>query len=234
MKKTGIFLLCAFLFSSCSMTLDQVFLIPTQTPTPASTNTITPTDVPTFTATIATSTYTVTPTLSGQRTVTPTLDFTPTVSSFTPLALFTPNTSTPPVEMKGFVNVFTSKTEFFKAGVCEPTSVKFTAQVANPEGTAFVVLFVRFKSKLTGATSAWTSITMQSLVAGTFVHDLTSGEMKAVDSFPNGWVQYQFVATDSNSHEIGRTGIVSESLTLLECHPTPTPFISLTPTVIKP
>jgi len=136
--------------------------------------------------------------------------------------------------MVGFVTVFTSKTEFYKAGVCQPTSVKFTAQVSNAAATAFVVLFVRFKSKQTGATSDWTSITIKTIGAGTYVHDLVAEEMKSVDSFNDSWVQYQFVATDSKLHEIGRTDIVSESLSVLQCIPTPTASPLASPTQLVP
>ena len=74
------------------------------------------------------------------------------------------------------------------------------------------MLFVRFKSKLTGTTSKWTSIPMekQTMGAGTFTHDLVPLEMKAVDSFENAWVQYQIVSTDINSKQVGKTDIFSE------------------------
>jgi len=93
---------------------------------------------------------------------------------------------------------------------------------------------VRFKSSQSGATSDWTSITMQNIGVGTFSHDLIPSEMKAVDSFENAWVQYQLVATDVNSNKVGKTGIFDERLTLLECVSTPTPTASITPTVLIP
>lgn len=234
MNRIAAFLVCWILLSSCSMTMEQVFLIPTQTSAPTATNTIVPTENPTITATIPTPTFTITPTLAGQRTDTPTPDFTPTLPSVPPLVLFTPNTATPKVGMKGFVTAFTSGKEFFKDGICEPTRVKFTAQAANPTGTAFVQLFVRFKSKQTGATSEWTSIKMNNMGAGTFVYDLTAVEMKGEDSFRNSWVQYQFVATDSRINEIGRTDIFGDTLSVLECVPTPVPLESPTPTATMP
>ena len=107
--------------------------------------------------------------------------------------------------------------------------------MADPANTAFVLLFVRFKSKQTGATSEWTnSIAMQSIGVGTFEHDLIPSEMKAVDLFENAWVQYQLVATDAHSNKLGKTDIFSEKLTLLECVPTPVPTASVTPTVLVP
>jgi len=112
--------------------------------------------------------------------------------------------------------------------------VKFTAQAIDTVNTAYVVLFVRFKSKQSDVSSGWTSIKMDTIGAGTFVHDLTAEEMKGGVSFQDPWVQYQFVATKANTREIGRTDIFSERLSLLECKPTPTPVLSPTPTVLKP
>jgi len=229
-----LFLFCGILLSSCSMTVEQIFLLPVDTATPVATSTLTSTDVPSSTPTIPTPTFTLTPTLAGQRTQTPTPDYTPTPGTITPLALFTPNTPTSAVKMRGFVTAFTSEKEFFRAGECVPTTVKFTAQVANPAATAFVQLFLRFKSRQSGATSEWTSITMQSIGGGTFIHDLKAEEMKGVDFFRNSWVQYQFVATDSGINEIGRTDIFDERLRLLECIPTPVPSESAVPSAPSP
>jgi hypothetical protein len=231
MKKTSILLLWALLTSSCSV--EQLFLIPTTTPTASATSTVTPTDVPSLTPTIATSTFTITPTLVGYKTETSTPEFTPT-STETPTVPPVLTTATPTVDMNGFVAVFTSHAEFFKKGICQPVSVKFTAQAANASGTAFVVLFVRFKSKVTGANSEWTSITMQNMGAGTFNHHLLAEDMKGVDSFRNSWVQYQLVATDSTTKVLGRTGIFNEKLTVLDCVPTPTPLISPTASTPTP
>jgi hypothetical protein len=233
MKKVLVVLLMTALLSSCSMTAEELFLIPTSTLPPTRIPSNTPTDMPTFTPTVPTLTYTPTPTLFGLKspTVTPQESSTPT--AFTPFNLITPDTMTPSVVMEGFVAVFTSADEFYKKG-CEPGLVKFTAQVAKPIDVNFVVLFVRFKSKQTGNTSEWTSIGMQSMGAGTFSHDLLPDEMKGVDSFKNAWVEYQLVATNIDARELGRTAIFSEKLTLLNCVPTPSPTIQPTATVLKP
>jgi hypothetical protein len=137
--------------------------------------------------------------------------------------------------MPGFLSISVSDEQFYKGKDCLPTSVKFTVQVADPANTAFVLLFVRFKSKQTGTTSEWTnSIAMESIGVGTFSHDLVPSEMKAVDLFENAWVQYQLVATDAHSNKLGKTDIFSEKLSLLECVPTPVPTASITPTVLVP
>lgn len=236
MKKIIVFLLCTILFSSCSITPGQFLSAQPATfsPVPVFVNN-TSTEIPSPTLTVPTPTYTVTPTLVGLKTVTRTPNFTPTLVTETPLFLITPNTATPSVQMEGFVSVVVSGTAFYKTAGCEPISVKFTAQAGDPVNVAFVVLFVRFKSKQSGATSEWTSIPTQNLGAGTFTHDLISEEMKGVDAFKNAWIQYQFVATNAKTREIGRTAIFSESLTLLDCEPpTPTPSLIPTPTLLKP
>ena len=85
--------------------------------------------------------------------------------------------------MKGFLAVNVSEKEFYKSGVCLPTTVKFTAQVSDIGSTAYVVLFVRFKSRQSDVASEWTSIKMDTIGAGTYVHDLTAEEMKGGVSF---------------------------------------------------
>jgi hypothetical protein len=228
MKKIFSHLVLAALSFACSVSS----LLATPTPAPTFTNT--PTTAPSSTPTIPTSTFTNTPTLVGVKTRTPTPEFTSTAAFATPVILVTPNTPTPSPQMKGFISVNVSAKEFYKAGECLPTSVKFTAQAIDTVATAHVVLFVRFKSKQSDVTSEWTSIKMETIGAGTFVHDLTAEEMKGGLTFQNPWIQYQFVATQANTRELGRTDIFSERLTLLECRPTPTPTLSPTPTVLKP
>jgi hypothetical protein len=241
MKKISVLLIFAVLLSACSMTVGEFLGIPpTSTAVPIFTITNIPTDAPTFTPTVPTPTFTTTPTLVGLKTKTSTPDFTPTQLLLTPLGVtllpsVTPISLVTQVPMPGFVSISVSDEQFYKGKQCLPVSVKFTAQVADPANTAFVLLFVRFKSKQTGTTSEWTdSIAMQSIGVGTFAHDLIPSEMKAVDLFENAWVQYQLVATDANSNKLGKTDIFSERLTLLECVITPTPTASITPTVLVP
>lgn len=239
MRKIPILLVFVLLLSACSMTVNEFLGIPS-TPTVApATNT--PTDVPTFTPTVPSPTFTVTPTMIGQKKNTATPEFTPTPLTLTPLGVTqlpssTPIELAPQVAMPGFVSVTVSDEAFYKGVACLPTSVKFVAQVAKPDEVAFVLLFVRFKSKQSGVTSEWAdSIAMESLGAGTYAHDLVTQEMKAVDSFENAWVQYQIVATDSNSKQVGKTDIFSERLTLLECVPTTIPpTASASPTALVP
>lgn len=237
MKKIPILLIFAVLLSACSMSVNEFFgFTPTATTVPTSTITSTPTDVPTFTPTVPTPTFTATPTMVGLMAKTSTPAFTPTQLVLTPLITLQPS-ATPlvivsQVPMKGFVKISVSGKEFYKGKVCQPVSVKFSVQVADPSSVSFVVLFVRFKSKQSGATSEWTSIPMQGTdVPGAFTHELLPLEMKSLDSFENAWVQYQIVSTDANSKQVGRSDIFSERLTLLECDPATFLTVSITPTV---
>ncbi len=225
MKNIYIFLILAILSSSCSLTAEQIFLIPVDTSTPAPTPTNTYTPVPTSTPLTPTLTFTMTPTLAGLKTATSTQATTPTVAKTeTPLPTIALNTSTPTVQMVGFVSVLVSQNEFYKGIKCQPASVKFTVQVADPNAVAYVALFVRFKSRNSGSVSDWTSLTMQPIGAGTFAHELFSDEMKGDTLFRNPWVEYQLVAVTANAREIGRTEIIKENLSMLDCDPTPTPL----------
>ncbi len=238
MKKIPTLLLFVLLLSACSTTVDQILGRPPATPVPLSTST--PTLAPTLTPTVPSPTFTASPT----KIIQPKKDITP-ISSPTPLLLTQPgviplSSSSPvalatQVKMVGFVSVTVSDSEFYKGTECQPISTKITAQVSDVPGTAFVVLFVRFKSKQTGATSEWTSIGMQPAgIPGFYSHELFPQEMKAMESFKNAWVQYQVVSTDAKAREIGRTGIFGERLALLDCVMAATPTASMTPTVLVP
>jgi hypothetical protein len=228
MKKKYFLLLYAVLISSCSF-------LSTVPPTVGPIFTSSPTNVPTSTPTVPTPTFTLTPSLVAlnTKTSTPDFTFTPTLLMDTPSPTMTALVLVTNVPIPGFVNISVSDKEFYKGKKCLPNSVKFNVQVANPAGTSYVVLFVRFKSKVGDIASRWTSITMQPIGAGTYQYELTSDVMKAVDLFENAWVQYQLVATDADSVEVGHTDIFSEKLTLLECVPTltPSPLLSPSPTV---
>jgi hypothetical protein len=229
MKKISLTLILAVLISACS--LEQIFLIPVPTGTPAPTSTITYTPIPTATPVTPTLTFTMTPTLSGVNppTATPQDTVTPVIS-VTPLALITPLTATPTVQMEGFLSVLVSPTEFYKGTNCVPSSVRFTAQVVDAADVKYVLLFVRFKSLRAERASKWTSISMQTIGAGTYVHDLYSDEMLEDAYFQTSWVEYQLVATTTSGKEVGRTDIFKEKITMLACVPTPT----LTPATVRP
>ena len=125
--------------------------------------------------------------------------------------------------MEGFLFINISLTEIYKAGECEPQMVRITAQVQDIGNTAFVSLFVRFKSLTAERASKWTRIYMETIGAGTYLHDLTTAEMKEDAYFQTSWIEYQIVASTQAGKEIGRTDIFKEKIKMLACVPTITP-----------
>lgn len=213
--------LCAVLLSACSLGLFFGDSIASPSP-PADTHT----PLPSPTSIAATRTFTPTPTMIGHRSPTLELSATPLPPTDTaaPVPQITRTTPTPTIQMKGFISVSVSPLQIYKSGGCIPSSAKFVAQVTDPIRTGYVQLFVRFKSRQSGNTSKWTSIPMQSVGAGTFIHELTTDQMIGENLFRASWVQYQLVAVTPSGREIGRTGVFGEHLLALECSPeTPTP-----------
>ena len=223
MKKIFISLVSASVTLSCAL---QMFA-PNATPTPAATSTNTSTPQPTFTPVTPSLTFTFTPTLIGARTATATLQVTSiAVDTMTPFSLFTftPNTPTEIFNMQGFVFVNISGTEFYRGRKCQPAFVKITAQ-AGLADTAHVLLFARFKSLKSETASKWTSIEMETIGGGTYIHDLYTDQMQEDEIFfQSAWVEYQIVATNSAGTKIGRTDIFKEKVKMLVCVP-PTPTI---------
>jgi hypothetical protein len=223
MKKIYIVLFCAVLSSACSVSGLSLGLGATPTPSLTSTNTYTP--IPTATPVTPTLTFTLTPTLVGLKSPTPTPEdtATPVVSDTPPVVFITPNTATPTTQMEGFISVIASGSELYKGRVCNPSSVKFTVQVLDQNRTKYVLLFVRFRGINSGNASEWTSISIQTIGAGTYVHELYADEIKNEPFYMTAWIDYQFVATTSDATEIGRTAIYKERLKMLPCTATPTP-----------
>jgi len=223
----SIAVLTGVLLVSCAAPLDPLsnFLVTATAPLASSpAPLLTATDTPMLTPTRPTPTFTPTPTLIGAKTGT----FTQTVTQTAATQADSTATGTPRLiptaEMEGFNLITLSASEFY-VGECEPSEVKFTAQVSEPAQVAHVDLFVRFKSITTGVTGPWTSISMDDLGAGTFTHTLVPEEMKALSSYENPWVQYQLVATSRAIREVGRTQIFDELLRLKSCDlltPSPT------------
>ncbi len=220
MKKLALILLCVSLTACSSLPVQEItnfFAAPTNTPALPPAPEVTSTNTATVTPTQPTPTFTSTPTLIGEKSKTPTDAVTTTPGVSLPVITATPSAlAIPSQDIKGFNMITLSVNEFFIGG-CEPAEVKFIAQVAQSTVVAFVVLFVRLKSAASGVTSEWTSLQMDNVGAGTFTHTLIPNEMKAVGSFEDPWVQYQLVATDANTRQVGRTQIFDEALRLKSC-----------------
>jgi hypothetical protein len=219
MKKIIPILLVIFL-SSCS--LGPLSLAPTPTPAPTQTMTFTP--PPTATPVLPTQTFTLTPTLVGIKSPTPTpVDTATTEATATSfLPTLPPPATLSSVKMDGFVFVTSSLNEIYKSKGCEPSITRITAQVASMDRVGYVLLFARFKSLKAERASKWTTIPMSSFGAGTFIHDLSSDQMREDAYFETSWIEYQIVSTTQAGTEIGRTDIFKERLKMLPCVIEPT------------
>lgn len=227
MKRVGIIILVAISLAACSITPEQILFLPTRPPTLPPTEFMTPTITPSYTPVPPTPTFTLTPTLIGFKTATNTETSTPIPPTNT---AGTPFTRTPIMALDGFASVKVSTAQFYVSG-CSPATVTFNVQMSNWEVT-FVELSTRFKSKTSGITGPWTSRGMQSLGNGMYSYELFPQEIKGFGNYENAWVQYQFVSTNGDGKQLGRTPVFAEALTLVttpvECTatpdaPTPTP-----------
>lgn len=186
-----------------------------ETPTPMSTSTHTP-DVP--------PTYTFTPTLIGARPTDPptetpvptdmVLFITPPTATFIPLVPSTTPTSV--LEGSGFLS-FEQSTDLFYWGACEPHAVSLTVQTADPAHVASVVLFLKYRNRETGADTGWNQgLSMDSVGGGTYTLVLEGQELGMYNDQPT-WLMFQIVATDVNTHEIARSPVFADYLTLSKC-----------------
>jgi hypothetical protein len=223
MKRFLPIFLILFLLSACFPGQDA--------PPPQPTPTGTATPLSTSTPVSPTPTFTPTPTLVGfiAPTATPEDTATP-IASVTPLGMLTPPTPTPTIQMDGFLTISYSTPSFYKGSLCNPSTVSFRVQVADPAEVSEVRFFTRFKSMTAERYGKWTNLGMESFGSGTFLFDLSSDKIFEEQYFTTAWVQYQLVAITSSGKEVGRTEVFTENLTMLECTPAPT----WTPATVKP
>jgi hypothetical protein len=217
MRKLLPIVLLSVVVSAC--TLEQVFMLPEPASTPAAARTDTPAPPPTLTPVLSTPTFTATPTLVGfeaspiaEEEETPA----PVVTPLDSIILLTP---TPTVQMDGFLFIRVSHASFYKGADCQPSSVSFTVQVADPARVRHVLLFVRFRSMTSERTGKWTNLPMTTIGAGTYIHELVSDQVLDEQFFQTAWVEYQLVATTAAAKEVGRTDIFKERLTMTPCAP---------------
>jgi len=230
MKKISLISALALMLLACSVSDLSNILSPLDTPTPrpSATNTVyvTSTDIPTITPTLPTPTFTETPTLvGGGFTATPAL--TSISLTETPAVTGSPIDTTSTSIIGGFSFLtppgvgFTSvkiSGNLLKWGGCEPSSITFTAQVADPSKVASVTLWIRLKNPTTGESTKWESgAIMNGDKTGNYTYALTPKNISHYDEFPNGWLQYQIVAVDAYFDRIGYTQQYLNNITIAPC-----------------
>jgi hypothetical protein len=223
MKKFALISALILMLSACSLpgasNILSSLATPTQLPSATNTTYIAASDTPTLTATLSTPTFTGTPTLMGGGfTATPTL--TATSATETPNLTESPM-DTPTVIIgtplgKGFTAVNISG-NVLHWGACD-SSIIFTAHVADPTNEVAVLLFLRLSSPTTGELTKWEAgAIMTGDNTGMFTYTVTPKNVSHIDEYPNGFLQYQFVALDVHLNHVGYTQPYLNSIAVSRC-----------------
>lgn len=227
MKKTMILLL-GLIVSGCSA-LPPDWTAQFYTPTsPPPMKAVTATITPSVTPTRPTPTFTFTPTLIGQRidpsnvAATPTIDLSAAPLQVMPaLTLETPTAAGSPPSAEqpgGFSSVFISVRTIHHGDCDLPKETVITATVQKPKDVTSALAFFRIVNKQTLGYTEWTpAMAMESKGGGTYLITLNGTDLPHYKEFSDVWIAYQFVAVNARGNPVGRTSIVTDSMTLMEC-----------------
>lgn len=233
MKKLTFHLLLAMILSGCA--LPGGLLSPPAAPTASGpTSTAEPSATASLTPTVPTPTYTPTPTLLGGPPATKTPLATATqVETETPTPgpeeSETPEGTPTFVQLVqggvpgGFVSVLLSSPSVYwgeKTGEpeCPNSSVAVVVQAGQSSRVDKVSIFLRFKSKQSGVTSAWSSgYVMENRGGGTFAYTIEPEKISGYDYYPDAWIQMQFVSTNAAFAILDRSPVYGETLGVKAC-----------------
>jgi hypothetical protein len=222
MRKIGlmIFILSLLVVACSSTTLFPAASTPlppaTAVPLPTETPPIASAPMPSITPTETQPTFTTTPTFMETATVAPT-NTTVSLTTVQPTSTSTSQIQPTP-QGPVFESVMTSGTQIYWGHSCTANSVTFTAQVASGFDVASVYLSIRLQSKIRILPAPWNiPITMHNDGLGTFTYDLAARGITHFDEFQLAWVQYQLIAENSQNHEVGRTQVYPNNLTITQC-----------------
>ena len=117
-----------------------------------------------------------------------------------------------------FQSVTVSSNQLNWDNTCETIPVTFTAQTQIGFNVTEVLLFLRLQNQAGTDTTFWNkAITMHSAGLGAFTYDITPDKINHYLDFNTAWIQYQLVAYNAQLHEVGRTQIYENTLTLTRC-----------------
>jgi len=230
MKKIALISALVLTLLGCSVSDVSKFLprvtAPTHLPPATNTVSVSPSDTPTITATLPTPTFTGTPTLiGGGFTSTPTMTVPPPTETPAATESSANDTATPDIAESssatpvgvGFTSVKISGNVLHWGG-CEPSSITFTAHVADPANETAVLLFYRLDNPTTGEmTKMGGGALMNGDSSGIFTYTLTAKNVTHYEDFPGAWLQFQFVATNGSLRHLGYTQIYLNSITISPC-----------------
>jgi hypothetical protein len=223
MKKYCFILLLSLLLSACT----YPNLIPSTATIPQAPVLVAsqvPASTPTFivTPTLATATFTETPTLiylfptqaiTVEDVSTETLS--PIITS-TPIITDTPPFQTIPKDSL-FTTILISGGSIFW-GVCEPSSIKITAHITNLANIRVVTIWLRLANKTTGDTTDWGGgAIMNDEGQGNFTYTLTAKSFSHYREYISAWGQYQLVASDIHLQRVGASAQYLNNITVAPC-----------------
>jgi len=229
MKKNFILSLFAIGLLACS-SLDLVAFVLTPTKAPSSPPPVatSQTQVPAITGTQPTPTFTYTPTLIGQKpsvtaTVPPKITVTGTLPS-TDAPEATPTLEGYLIklpESSGFFSILISTPIIYYGGCALPKETRLGVRVSDPGQVKYVSFFIRLRSKSSGNDSGWDGGTvMQPVSDGLYNLTLNADDLHGDEVYKyynDSWIEFQLVATDSRTIEVGRTEKIVDQLSLSPC-----------------
>jgi hypothetical protein len=145
----------------------------------------------------------------------------PPTASPTALPTHTPTTSPTPSQTATAGHVISDPTRssdlvYYNNSGCGPTELTLSIIVSDPQAYS-VFLFVRLKEKTSDAKTDWNSgIPMIPQGGGKFQVTLSTEKIPGYTSYAEAWLQYQFVATDSQQNNLARSTVYAD-ITLSKC-----------------
>jgi hypothetical protein len=98
---------------------------------------------------------------------------------------------------------------FYRGVSCGPKQLTIDILMGDPEAYS-VVVFYRLKDQSSQSTTEWNSAAMSPVGDGYFRYVLSIESMPDFSSFPQAFLQLQFVATDQGGQELARTDVFSD------------------------
>ena len=235
MKKITILSL-ALMFALSACSLDEVVALlvtPTSPPLPSRTlaETATPTvfQTPSNTPTITpVPSFTTTPTLSGSGSNDSVSSDSPTAESLPTLYVVPTATSAPQTNLFGGQNSIvvsmSVSNDVLYWGYCDAQKyVDFEVRLANNLRVTNVLLFMRLVDKGGNQSTAWGGGAIMKEAGGSsYTYRVRPENIAYYEEFKDAWIQYQVVAATYGLKSLGRSPVVTESLSLRKCEPTET------------
>ncbi len=225
MKKMLFGVVLIFGLTSCSFN-DVISLVMTPTSAPVDMAipeiTDTPQGTPTITPTQSTPTYTITPTLLGDR-PRPTTDINDaSIPTLTPLPTLT---RVPQTNFFGSVSTMIQSlsvsNDVLLWGYCEGIHyVDFDVSIASTIRFTYVLLYMRLVDKGGNQSTKWGGgAIMRKVSGGRYTYRVRPENISYYEEFKDAWVEYQVIVANSSLASLDRSPVYKTSLSLEYCRP---------------